>query len=328
MRGSIVLVHRVGSGPPRCRRPSEICHAMSSGLAFRYEAPANRLAQAPDHSSSITGPYVAFFGAATTLTAIRVDVLTSVLPLFWHFDDDPMMDKAAKTFGAFKSAVVGLKSAYAAEATVPRHQSPEFPYPRYYTPIEELPQPVEFTIERRLLPEKLLFQAMASGSAGTLLVKLTRRYSLPLHQLCASHGFAPAVLGYDRFPGGWIMVVMELYPHSEYIPLSLRAPPAPHSPSNLPINDLLRPKVLGILNVIHAAGFVHGDIRDTNILVQHTDGKINLKLVDFDWGGREGEVRYSMRINRHTVKRPEGAVDGELITKEHDVYMADVMLST
>ncbi|KIM52792.1 hypothetical protein SCLCIDRAFT_63065, partial [Scleroderma citrinum Foug A] len=49
----------------------------------------------------------------------------------------------------------------------------------------------------------------------------------------------------------------------------------------------------------HNEGFVHGDLRDANIL-SGDDGCV--KLVDFDWGGRDGEVSYpTPRLNRELV---------------------------
>ena len=44
-------------------------------------------------------------------------------------------------------------------------------------------------------------------------------------------------------------------------------------------------------------------------------------LVDFDWAGKEGEVHYPMNVNRSDIKRPDGARDGQLIKKEHDLEM-------
>ena len=50
--------------------------------------------------------------------------------------------------------------------------------------------------------------------------------------------------------------------------------------------------------------FVHGDIRDSNLLVRMEDGKLEIKLIDFDWGGKEGELRYPVLINNRTVRLP------------------------
>ena len=65
----------------------------------------------------------------------------------------------------------------------------------------------------------------------------------------------------------------------------------------------------------HNMGFVHGDLRDTNIL-SGNDGSV--KLVDFDWGGRGGAVSYpTPRLNRDLV---DGWSSEDLrITKEDDL---------
>lgn len=63
---------------------------------------------------------------------------------------------------------------------------------------------------------------------------------------------------------------------------------------------------------------MHGDVRDTNIMLS-PDGEI--MLVDFDWAGKAGEIRYPMNVNREDIWRPDGAVDGNLILADHDIAM-------
>jgi hypothetical protein len=56
------------------------------------------------------------------------------------------------------------------------------------------------------------------------------------------------------------------------------------------------------------------------------EGKPGVMMIDFEWLGRIGEVRYPMYVNQEPeLCRPEGAVDGELILAEHDVEMLDIM---
>ena len=74
------------------------------------------------------------------------------------------------------------------------------------------------------------------------------------------------------------------------------------------------------ITALHQAGFVHGDVYGANILVRKS-GEGEIMLVDFDWGGRIEEVRYSMNVNRFDFRRPAGALDGELILAEHDIEM-------
>jgi len=52
----------------------------------------------------------------------------------------------------------------------------------------------------------------------------------------------------------------------------------------------------------------------------------DIKLIDFNWAGQFGEVRYPMNINRSTIKRPPTVFNGELVTSEDDCYMVDLIL--
>ncbi|KAG2125665.1 hypothetical protein DEU56DRAFT_715527, partial [Suillus clintonianus] len=75
------------------------------------------------------------------------------------------------------------------------------------------------------------------------------------------------------------------------------------------------------LQSLHQEGYVHGDIRDMNVMVKR-DRSTGFKLVDFDWSGKIGEIRYPMNVYRGgRLWRPDGADDGQLILAEHDVQM-------
>jgi hypothetical protein len=67
---------------------------------------------------------------------------------------------------------------------------------------------------------------------------------------------------------------------------------------------------------------VHGDVRDANVMVKKD--RSGWKLVDFDWSGKIGQVRYPMNVN-HELRRPEGANDGNLILADHDIEMLDYL---
>lgn len=47
-----------------------------------------------------------------------------------------------------------------------------------------------------------------------------------------------------------------------------------------------------------------------------------VKVIDFDWSGKEGEVTYPCILN-DAVGWHEGAKLGDLIKKEHDIFMID-----
>jgi hypothetical protein len=90
----------------------------------------------------------------------------------------------------------------------------------------------------------------------------------------------------------------------------------------------LEPEIRRVLQVLHDGGFVHGDIRDVNMMTRHQwsseETARNVLLLDFDWAGRQGATEYPPNLNPE-VDRHEGAKEGALITQEHDRFMVDRM---
>jgi hypothetical protein len=54
---------------------------------------------------------------------------------------------------------------------------------------------------------KLLFQGWTKDQP--VVVKFVRSYSKDLHEHCAASALAPLLLGFEKLPGDWLMVVME-----------------------------------------------------------------------------------------------------------------------
>jgi hypothetical protein len=131
------------------------------------------------------------------------------------------------------------------------------------------------------------------------------------HSICASMGFAPALTGFECVAGGWYMIVMDAITDE-------------FSLVDRPSASLYEP-IKGRVVALHQQGYVHGDLRDTNLMVRR-NGAPEMMLFDFDWAGEIGKVRYPINVNRGpNLTRPDGAYDGELITVEHDVEMLDIM---
>ena len=86
-------------------------------------------------------------------------------------------------------------------------------------------------------------------------------------------------------------------------------------------------KVRACLAEFHQAGFVHGDFRDTNVMVRTLnrgglkDG--SFRIVDFDSCGRIEKARYPFILNTHDTWRPPGATGGASIEAGHDMAMLD-----
>ncbi|TFK87265.1 hypothetical protein K466DRAFT_599624 [Polyporus arcularius HHB13444] len=55
--------------------------------------------------------------------------------------------------------------------------------------------------------------------------------------------------------------------------------------------------VSSALEMLHMAGLVHGDVRRQNVMAVRRDGRAGAMLVDFDWAGEDGRVRYPAWLN-------------------------------
>jgi serine/threonine protein kinase len=154
---------------------------------------------------------------------------------------------------------------------------------------------------------KLLFAA--AEDSEKICIKFVRHYSKEVHAFCASKGFAPTLKGFEELAGGWRMIVMEMI-GEDYFRLSDSPRPYSHY-------EDIRER----LTCLHQENYVHDDVRNTNILVKK-DGVEGFKLVDFDWSGRIGHVRYPMNVYRGSrLWRPPEAEDGQLIMADHDIEM-------
>ncbi|KAH8924591.1 hypothetical protein BT69DRAFT_1349368 [Atractiella rhizophila] len=268
----------------------------------------------------VFGPYIAFAGAAWDLRP-QMETLSVCLPLHYHLTDEDTRRKVARHVGALKKAVTSLEEYYQnlkpepesqqeGLVSITRRQSQIFPYPRSFTSLKDGTLQT-FEYERQPFGEKLLFFCEQQENGVRLCVKFVRRYSKQAHEICAEKGFAPALHGFEKIAGGWFMVVMDLLSDEDYHRFDIKTA----SPTDLD-------GINGMLDELHQRGLVHGDVRDVNLLVSQSD-PVRVMLVDFDWAGKMGEVKYPMNVNRKDMWRPEGAVDGALIKAEHDMSMLD-----
>lgn len=247
-----------------------------------------------------------------------MEPLTPTYDLTTHWTDEIARNAIASSLDAFKNTVGRLEEYYKSLASAPSVVR-TFPYPTSYE--DERGQQIKFTYQSRI-DEKLVFHASVDGSVENkdLCVKFTKRYSEEAHQFLANLGYAPKLRKVTLLPADWIMVVMDF---SQYVRLFDLFPPSVESRS------FVKSKIHDIIQELHDNGFVHGDIRDANILVDREtltskDG-CSVHLIDFDWAGKDQEARYPARVNTISVRRPDGVSDGELITKSHDMEMVSIL---
>ena len=222
-----------------------------------------------------------------------------------------MTDQAARAFGAFRHATQKLRDHYqklAANRRPARVSDMDrlvFPYPNSFTNNEG--KQIKFTYVRRCLDDKLMF--IAKVDELNILIKFTRQYSEDAHRFCAERNVAPKLHAVERLAGGWMMVAME-YLDPEVYKTSL-------CPSLRLDSESLLGKIRQVVQILHSGGFVHGDIRGPNVMVNADASQV--MLVDFDWAGLEGKVQYPSNINPNAI--PIGVTDGQIIEKQHDLEM-------
>lgn len=264
-------------------------------------------------SDGYQGAHVGFAGAVW-IDRPHLQVLSPTLPLFYHATDVTMRMTAARHFGAAKKAISSLEHYYKhyIDALEPPPQ-PEFPHPNHFISVSDQ-EHHDIRYVAPLFADKLIFHAQTDGE--DVCVKFVYRYSRAVHDFCASSGFAPRLRGFDSIPGGWWMVTMD-YVNDEYEELEMLTMDA---------RAHFHEEITATIEKLHQRGFVHGDIRASNILVKK-NGEPGIKLIDFDWAGVIGEVRYPMNVNRVQIGRPEGAYDGELIMANHDIDMVKIVFT-
>lgn len=167
--------------------------------------------------------------------------------------------------------------------------------------------------------DKAVFLAKMIGDGDIekdVVVKFTYSYSPEVHSLLARKEHAPR-LHYAEFqdsledsdgPGMWV-VVMELVENATHLS---------GSPS-----EGQKSKLKTVLRILAEEQVVHGDLRLPNILVRGED----LFVIDFDWSGKVGEVKYPLHINLEGQKHwHSGVLPGRLIEHAHDRHRVDVMI--
>lgn len=168
--------------------------------------------------------------------------------------------------------------------------------------------------------EKLVYSGILDDTSTRVFVKYVQRYSEEAHHACCDLGFAPKLLGSGTLHAGWRMIVMEWLDPEKWN--SLFYAPERLTPSRIEY-------ALEKISEFGNEGWVHGDIRDANVMVfigsedeaGDNDVGVGVRLVDFDWSGHHEEVFYPHNMETKAIRRAKGAVRLGVIKREHDLEM-------
>ncbi|CAB4436972.1 unnamed protein product [Rhizophagus irregularis] len=266
---------------------------------------------------NIAGPTFAVYGAVLSSTAI-VDPLTPIFHLIWLKNNEKMMLALSRTFRALRLSLQDLDNYY---ENVPKTHHRLYPlFPDWRLDLNTL---YKVRINSQY-GNYLLWKATLQSNNTVdwlIYVKAVQKkyYSLEVHEYLVDTGNAPIILNTVEWPGGWLLVYMECL--ENHVTLNKIT-------HNLDNNerDSLRNEIIRVVRILHDKNLVHGDLREGNILVgrdNEKDSGFDVKLIDFEWSGPVNTARYSHFMNHIAINWPEGAEDGKLVMKEHDIAMLE-----
>ncbi|KZT04101.1 uncharacterized protein LAESUDRAFT_715811 [Laetiporus sulphureus 93-53] len=140
-------------------------------------------------------------------------------------------------------------------------------------------------------------------------------YGEEVHQLLARHGLAPTLYGCAHFKctptayimehlnGDWVMLF-------DFLQRELSRPFYP----------TIRHSLEDVVGLLKNEGFIHGDFRSSNVMVQIHEGNAQIKVIDFDWAGKPGQISYSA-VHNITIGFPGKPYDS--IRAEDDLTLLD-----
>ena len=222
----------------------------------------------------------------------------SMVELTFHNTNIRAYTHLVRHFVALKKAISTLCTYYgeldASSGNRPSHHSNRYapgslhsseatqiyPYPTIFKHSANSEQLSFVYVERMMTNRPFLFRAHMQNSRK-ICVKFVQRYVGDVHARCADEGFAPGLLAFERLPGGWNMVIMDHLDEKSWTALSL---------ASKEIRTLgLKDAMARALKKLSEWDMVHGDLRDSNVMV-NKDDPLSFMLVDFDWAGVSGQV--------------------------------------
>ncbi|KAF4562916.1 hypothetical protein EYR36_003349 [Pleurotus pulmonarius] len=184
--------------------------------------------------------------------------------------------------------------------------------------------------EPSLSTHRLVFSATLarpSFEPERVFVKLVNRpYGEKAHRLLALHGYAPQLYGRKVLDGAPTAYVME---HLGSPWVSLYDLPKGGSSGVLrsqAVRDGIKHGIEHVISILQDATMVHGDLRANNIMIKLDgeqpvlldSGRVVVKVVDFDWAGEAGVVRYPASRNQDIPGLRWPGLPGGVIQAQHD----------
>ncbi|KAF9476230.1 hypothetical protein BDN70DRAFT_897494 [Pholiota conissans] len=326
--GIQVLESEVGTGGCDPAAQAEcayvaICSSdeVASVLILIFE-PLRQVSCCPAFLVGIAGPYITVAGAvfADHFISERLTDYIFIGPKP-TLDERSSLDEGARRIAQLLRTLTicfqDLKLYYSQLRSPPRYRksrlpSSPSPFPPHFK--EYSVDNITYTLKYidHLAPfdkQKAVFKAIATSTTKTktVVVKFTPRYGSEGHRLLAAakpRPLAPQLYFCEKAESvGMYVVIMEFIEDC---------------PVRIPMDVAEASQVRTAMETLHKADLVFGDLRQPNLVQTQT----GIMLLDFDWCGKTGEVRYPGDVFLDgDVDWHEGVRRGGLIRKEHDMHM-------
>ena len=179
------------------------------------------------------------------------------------------------------------------------------------------PQPL-YSQEARRGPN-LVFQRPDGGFDKFL--RQGASYGEDAHNWCSTMRFAPTFVVKEVCPG-WKKVQMEATGDEWKIAVGA---------AGSSLRDKVVAKVTKMLHLLHEAGYVHGDVRASNVIYRVGKSEkddehqqdVQVMLIDFDDAGRVPDAHYSLLPFNPDVPSHPNVMPGGKIDAEHDLWRVE-----
>ena len=232
----------------------------------------------------LSGPNMTIYGAVQGQNVC----INTLVPTLWLVRQPKMpevMINIVKVLKAFHNAVLSL------EVNVSRPLQPRFSAFRQNS--------IVYT--KCIQPH--VFQGTLEGTNVVMLFCDT--YGAAVHNTLHRNKLAPKLHLHEKF-GRFEAVVMD---YVEGVPI--------HQYVNETTKEAISGQCKKILECLKNEGYVCGDLRNVNILVNK---ECEVNVIDFEWAGRAGDVKYPYFLNHVHLEWPNSASDGKPILPEHEKH--------
>ncbi|KAH9051961.1 hypothetical protein EDB87DRAFT_1660664 [Lactarius vividus] len=266
---------------------------------------------------SVAGPYISI-GGAILVDVFAVELFTGYIYLGGNPYDQELTILRAGLFATVAEALRDLKQFY--QGLKPKG-TPQlnrlFPNPTYI--VNKMPEErptfcSRFEYEGRESDDyrRSLFRATYRNEG--VIVKFCERYHGDAHNLVAEASYAPELFFCEKIQGGVTMVIMKFIAgHDAYYRFR-----------KVDLPSAILDDIKSAVRVLHDAGFVFGDLRRPNIIIDTTGARERALLIDFDWVGQDGQTQYPANLNNSgEIEWAKGVEPHGIMRKEHDIEMID-----